>query len=287
MGRTLLSAKQSLQLSSMRQLTPTIERVEVKSLRFLRHSWNVFAICFAMISAAMAQSVSHDIAYFHVNRVKPGMAAQYETARKHHWLWHQKMGDTWSFHVWQIVSGERSGTYMVCSFNHSWKEVDESDQKVRGEEDDPAARVEPYLEAEWESYYRYLPQLSLAPEAGFSPSSKLAVFRFVLKPGEVNSFLLAQTRIRNALMKAGDRGTVRWYELITGGESPQFLMLADRADWASYEKAGTEDVDGVLRKIHGEQQTAAVLRDIHHAVLSKYVETWQYRPDLSFVPAAK
>jgi hypothetical protein len=88
-------------------------------------------------------------------------------------------------------------------------------------------------------------------------------------------------------MKAGDRGTVRWYELITGGESPQFLMLADRADWASYEKAGTEDVDGVLRKIHGEQQTAAVLRDIHHAVLSKYVETWQYRPDLSFVPAAK
>jgi len=149
----------------------------------------------------LAQS-SGEIAYFHVNRVKPSMTAQYETARKRHWVWHQKMQDAWAYHVWQIVSGEASGTYMVCSFGHSWKEVDESDQRVGGEEDDPSARVEPYLDVEWESYYRYLPNLSLAPKDGFSPSAKLAVTRWLLKQEDVENFLAAQAKIKDALAKA-------------------------------------------------------------------------------------
>jgi len=91
---------------------------------------------------------------------------------------------------------------MVCSFGHSWKEVDESDQRVGGEEDDPSARVEPYLDVEWESYYRYLPNLSLAPKDGFSPSAKLAVTRWLLKQEDVENFLAAQAKIKDALAKA-------------------------------------------------------------------------------------
>ena len=30
-----------------------------------------------------------------------------------------------------------------------------------------------------------------------------------------------------------------------------------------------------------------IMRDAHSAVRSQYVETWRYRADLSFVPAAK
>lgn len=77
-----------------------------------------------------------------------------------------------------------------------WKEVVESDQKVGGEEDDPAASVEPYLDAEWESYYRYLLNVSLAPKDGFSPSAKLAVTRLLLKPEEVESFIAAAIKNR-------------------------------------------------------------------------------------------
>ena len=149
---------------------------------------SLLALAIASMSAAQS---SGDIAYFHVNRAKLGMTCQYETARKQHWVWHQKMKDTWSYLIWQIVSGEASGTYMVCSFGHSWKEVDESDQKVGGEEDDPAAKVDPYLDAEWESYYRYLPNLSLAPNQGFKPSTKLAVTRLFVKPDEVETFIAA------------------------------------------------------------------------------------------------
>ena len=234
-----------------------------------------------LTSTALAQS-SKDIAYFHVNRAKPSLTAPYEIARKRHWLWHQKMNDTWSFHVWQIASGEASGTYMVCSFGHSWKEVDESDQKVGGEEDDPAANVSPYLDAEWESYYRYLPELSLAPKA-FTPSSKLAVTRVVLKPDQVKTFFEAQLKITKALEASRDLEPMRWFQLVSGGESPQFLLFSDRDNWAAYEESPNERLGEILEKIYGKEQAASILREADGAVRSKYVETWQYRPDLSFI----
>jgi hypothetical protein len=245
-----------------------------------------YVISLTMATTTVAQS-SGDIAYFHVNRVKRSMTAQYETARKRHWVWHQKMQDTWAYHVWQIVSGEASGTYMVCSFGHTWKEVDESDQLVGGEEDDPAAKVEPYLDAEPESYYRYLPNLSLAPKDGFSPSAKLAVTRWLLKQEDVESFLAAQAKMKDALAKAGHLGNLRWFELVNGGETPQFLMLVDRDNWAAYEEAANENLSDIMEKTYGKDRAASIMADVRRAVRSQYVETWQYRPDLSFVPTPK
>ena len=250
--------------------------------------FNVFALLLGLTivsfaSRTAAQS-SGDIAYFHVNRAKPSMAAQYEAARKRHWVWHQKMKDTWSYHVWQIVSGEASGTYMVGSFGHSWTEMDESDQKVGGEEDDPAARVEPYLDGEWESYYRYLPDLSLAPKQGFTPSNKLAVTRLVVKPEQVDSFIAAQSKIKRALVGAGYHGAIRWYQLVSGGEAPQFLMLADRENWAAYEQSPDEKLATILERMYGRDRAASILREVGGTIRSQYLETWQYRADLSFVP---
>src|SRR5581483_2687995 len=58
-------------------------------------------------------------------------------------------------HTWSAALGIAGKTWMKAT------------KKVDGEEDDASARVEPYLDAEWESYYRYLPQLSVAANGGF------------------------------------------------------------------------------------------------------------------------
>ena len=55
-------------------------------------------ILFAVATPALVQSPG-EIAYLHLNRVKSGMTTQYETTRKRHWLWHKRLGDTWSYHV--------------------------------------------------------------------------------------------------------------------------------------------------------------------------------------------
>ena len=122
----------------------------------------------------------------------------------------------------------------------------------------------------------------MAPKA-FTPSSKLAVTRFVLKPDQVNAFIAAQSKITRALAAAGYHGPLRWFELVSGGESPQFLRLSDRDNWAAYGQSPDEELDGILEKMYGKEQGASILQEADGAVRSKYVETWQYRPDLSFV----
>jgi hypothetical protein len=246
----------------------------------------VYAVFLAVATPAVAQHPG-GVAYLHLNRVKPGMTTQYETTRKRHWLWHKRLGDTWSYHVWQIVSGDATGAYIVSSFGHTWKEVDESDQLLAGDED-PGGNVDPYLDSEPESYYRYLSDLSLAPQ-GFSPAPKLAVTRFLLKPEEIDNFLEGVRKIKEAIPKTGYPlpGPIRWYQLVSGGESPQLLLLADRANWAAFELPTETTLDAMMERAYGKEQGEAILRTVRSAVRSQYLETWQYRPDLSFVPAEK
>jgi hypothetical protein len=179
----------------------------------------VGTICLLVVTLAVAQ-VPGEIAYLHLNRVKPGMTTQYEATRKRHWQWHKRLGDSWSYHVWQVVSGETSGAYIVSSFGHTWKEVDESDKIVAGDED-PGASVEPYLDSASESYYRYLPDLSMAPES-FSPAPKLEVTRFLMKPEGINDFVDGVKKIKEGVRKTDYpfRGPIRWYQLVTWWRGP-------------------------------------------------------------------
>jgi hypothetical protein len=64
-------------------------------------------------------------------------------------------------------------------------------------------------------------------------------------------------------------------------------MLVDRDNWAAYEEAANENLGGIMEKTYGKDRAASIMADVRRAVRSQYVETWQYRPDLSFVPTPK
>jgi hypothetical protein len=215
------------------------------------------------------------------------MATQYEATRKQHWLWHKRLGDTWYFYVWQIISGEATGAYIISSFGHTWKELDESDQLLAGDED-PGASVGTYLDSESESYYRCRADLSLAPK-DFSPAAKLAVTRFLLKSEGVNDFLAGIEKINAAISKTHYplNGATRWYELVSGGDSPQFLLLSDRANWAAFAPASDKDLDAVMAEAYGKERGASIPGAVRGAIRSQYLEAWQYRADLSFIPPQK
>jgi hypothetical protein len=155
-------------------------------------------------------------------------------------------------------------------------------------DEDPGASVEPYLDSASESYYRYLPDLSMAPDS-FSPAPKLAVTRFLLKPECVNDFVDGVKKVKEGVGKTNYpfREPTRWYQLVTGGESPQFLLLSDRANWAAFEPPTNKTLDAMMEAAYGKEQGAAILRAVRSAIWSQYVEAWQYRGDLSFVPESK
>src|SRR5205823_14364598 len=78
---------------------------------------------FAGLIPALAQQPA-EIVEIHINRVKPGMTQQYEAGRKKHMLWHKSQNDAWSWHTWAVLTGPATGSYVVGSFEHNWKDLD-------------------------------------------------------------------------------------------------------------------------------------------------------------------
>jgi len=241
-----------------------------------------FISCSALL--LWAQQAAH-VAYFEQVRIKPGEVEKYETTLKRHWTWHEKQGETWSYFVWLVDTGKNEGAYQIASFGHSWKEVDESNALVAGTpgpEEDP----EPYEQAVEESYYRYRPDLSIGSPMQ-QPLPVASVSRILVKPEAVQDFEVALQRIKRVLPTA-DRSvsmSAQWYELVTGGDCPQFLLIEERPNWDGVDENG--ELDALNREIEKTKISEETVKTFWSSVRTIYAETWHYRADLSRLRKSK
>lgn len=219
-----------------------------------------------------------DVAYVHTVLVKPGESEKFEATLRRHWGWHEKQGETWSYLVWTVDTGKNVGAYQIASFGHTWKEVDESNSLVAGTpppEEDP----EPYQQTGQESYYRYRPDLSVGSTVK-QPSPVASVTRILLKPEAVQDFEVALQRTKSALRGTdGAAFSVQWFELVTGGDRPQFLLIEEHRDWASFQ--GGSELDALRKGNRNKEIPEENVKSFWNSIRSIYSETWQYRPDLS------
>jgi hypothetical protein len=240
-----------------------------------------------LLIPALAQQPGN-LAEIHINRVKPGTTQQYETGRKNHMAWHKNQNDTWSWYTWEVLTGEGTGSYVVGTFQHSWKDLDGRAKFTQADSADAQANVGSSLAGEQQSYYVYRPDLSLAQEA-FPPAPLISVTHFMLKPEGINDFLDGIKKIQDGIKKTNYplAGASRWYQLVNGGETPHFVLVGDRANWASFQPPTDKTLDSMMEEAYGKEQGAAILNALRKAVRSTLTEALQYRPDLSYVAASK
>ena len=245
----------------------------------------VFAL--AMVVPAWAQQPG-SLVEIHINRVKPGMTGQYETGRKKHMAWHKAQNDAWSWYTWQVVTGQATGSYVVGTFGHDWKDLDARDKFNQADGADAQANMGSSLAGEEESYYIYRGDLSLAPQSP-TPAPLISVTHFMLNPDGANDFVAGVKKVNEAFKKTNEpsSGASRWYQLASGGESPHFVLVGDRASWASFQSPSDKTLDAVMEEAYGKEQGAAIMSSIRKAIRSIYTEALQYRPDLSYVAASK
>jgi hypothetical protein len=242
----------------------------------------IFLSCSALLICAQQAG---QVAYFEKVRIKPGEVEKYETTLKRHWTWHEKQGETWSYFVWLVDTGKNEGEYQVASFGHSWKEVDESNALVGGTpgpEEDP----EPYEQAAEESYYRYRPDLSIGSPMK-QPLPIASVSRILVKPEAVQDFEVALQRIKRAL-PGTDRSvslSAQWYELVTGGDRPQFLLIEERPNWDGVD--GNGELDALKSEIVKTKISQETVKTFLSSIRTIYAETWHYRADLSRLSKSK
>ena len=242
----------------------------------------VFAL--AAVLPVMAQDVGH-VAEIHSNRVKPGMTQQYEAGRKKHMAWHRSQKDAWSWYTWEVLTGDATGSYVVGTFQHHWEDFDGRDKFNEADGVDAQANMGASLASSPMSYYRYREDLSSGPEILPPPTKVISITHFMVKPEGINDFIDGVKKVGEALKKTNTQmsGATHWYQLTNGGEGPHFVLVGDRANWASFQPPSDKTLDAIMEEAYGKEQGAAIMVAFRKAYRTAYSEILQYRPDLSYV----
>jgi hypothetical protein len=178
----------------------------------------VFSLAVAPL--ALAQGADVNVGWVYVSTPKPGMVKQMEDGRKKHMEFHRKQNDSWTWLIWETMTGENTGAYLSTTFNHSWKDLDAWETKMgTADTADGAVNLSPYFTNTTASIWMALKDASHSGSMTEIPKME-EVNHFLLKPGTESDFNDAIRKINDAIVKTSWGVHYTWYALQDGGEGP-------------------------------------------------------------------
>lgn len=239
--------------------------------------------CFLLVpTSILAQSAPRMVSEVHLTTPKPGMTAQWEVGRKEHSAFHASQKDAWPVYIWQIMTGERSGSYMSVEPGHHWSDFDAREAFNKIDAPEIAKSITPYTTSAAMSYYVFRDDLSLTKPTATPAMMRTTTYYSVI-PGHGNDFADAVKKINAAIQKSKyPVKPSRWYALANGGDGPTFVQIVDRATWADMEPPDKPLVDA-LKDAEGDSGPQ-LLDQLYHSCTKVTTELSVYRPDLSYIP---
>jgi hypothetical protein len=243
-----------------------------------------FAVLLLASTFAAAQS-TETVCEVHINKVKPGMTAQYEQGRAKHMAWHKAQKDAWSWNTYAITTGENTGAYLISSCGHPWKDFDGREKFNQADSANANSTMGAYLQAEMMSYYVLRQELSAELKPG-PPPAYFSVTSFHLKPEGAVEFREGMKQINEAFKKTNEpRAPWYWYSLANGGPGPEMVLVSERKSLADMAPPSPKTLDDIMKDAFGDQGTTT-LTNIRKSFYQTNSELLQYRADLSYEPAA-
>jgi len=215
-------------------------------------------------------------------KVRPGTVQDYEASRKKHMAWHKAQNDTWAWEVFEIMTGPETGSYLIASGGHQWKEMEAWVAKMAdADAADSQASMGPYIAGTQREYWTQLNAISRMPKADVQ-YPLITITTYHVKPGSDAVLRAAIARV-NAALDAGKfpLPTV-WSVLTNGGSSPTYAVVAPRTGLG--EMAPSPSLLEVLEKQLGKPAADALLKSFYDNVVSANTELLRLRTDLSYLP---
>ena len=215
-------------------------------------------------------------------KARPGTVQDYEAARKKHMGWHKAQNDPWTWEVFEVMTGPNTGSYVIASGDHQWKEMEEWVAKLADiDAADSQASMGPYIASTEREYWTQLNSLSRMPAAD-KQYPLITVTTYHVKPGSDAALRTAIAKV-NAALDAGKYPlpTV-WNVLTNGGPGPTYAVVVPRTGLG--EMAPTPGLLQVLGKQLGKPAADALVKSFFDNVVSSNTELLRFRPDLSYLP---
>ena len=215
---------------------------------------------------------------------KPGFKAPMEEAIKQQMAWRREHKDSWRWLTWEYVSGEVP-RYSVMTFAHSWTDLDHALADEQAEEAAGAAvsMLSPTLPVV--QYYEHLEGVSdFGTQTNTPTLVEISIFQ--LHYGKTAQFYAALRDFHEALSSGGGSNRYEWFELRSGGDTPQFMLMVPRANWEAFDTRADLLPDR-LEAVLGKKKAAKLLERFTSSVKSHQRSVVRLRPDLSLVPIQK
>ncbi|MBI4462687.1 MAG: hypothetical protein HY653_07270 [Acidobacteria bacterium] len=232
---------------------------------------------------ALAQQEGQNVSRAYWVKPKAGMELQYEEAYKKHIAWHRQQKDTWTWTTFQVEAGDGVGQFITVTAGHRWADFDKPSVSPDADRADALANTGPYTESVRSVFSVFRGDISRPPAPGqVLPVSQ--TIRFHLNPGRSADFAYVVRKVHEAIGKTNRPGNYFWLERVAGEETPTFVLVLPRKDWADFEPQATP-IWEMMEEVYGRQE-AEELRALQNKAIhctSSYI--LRHRPDLSYTPA--
>jgi hypothetical protein len=215
---------------------------------------------------------------------KPGSKAPLEESIKKQMALRREEKDPWRWLTWEYLSGEVP-RYCVATFGHSWAEFDHPPALGQAEAAVGAAATLLSSAPPVVQYFEHLEGVSdFGTQTNTPTLAEISIFQ--LHYGRTAQFYAAMREFHNALSRAGGVNRYEWFELRSGGDTPQFMLIVPRANWEAFDARPDLLLDR-LEETLGKKKAAKLFEQFTSAVKSHQRSAVRLRPDLSLLPARK
>jgi hypothetical protein len=242
------------------------------------------AVLFVAGSLA-AQSKPGTLASIEFQKPKSGMAPQYEAGRKQKAAWHKEHNDPTPLLVWETLSGEQTGTFLVGHFDQHWADLDKPAISDEADVAEFQKVIGSYVESLVTRFYDYMPKISNAGDDK-TPSKFSEIITFYVRPGKNSDFRSAIDRIYEGTVKTKWPVNYGWYELSNGGVTGTYVLVFPHSNWADFEdKPDVKPYRDMLKEAFGQQEADSIVDRLDRSIEKQTSEIIQFRPDLSYMPS--
>lgn len=232
----------------------------------------------------LAQAQPGTVAALEFQKPKNGMVTQYEAGRKQKAAWHKQQNDPQPLLVWETLSGDNTGTYIVGRLGQHWADFDKPPISDQADLEEYQKVVGSSVESLVSRYYELMPKISNGENSG-GPSKFAEIITFHVRYGKGSDFRSAISRIYDATKKTNWPVHYEWYTLASGGHTGTFVLVLPHANWADFEdKPDVKPFRDMIKEAFGQAEADSIVDRIDASVMSETSEIIQFRPDLSYLP---
>ena len=185
--------------------------------------------------------------------------------------------------MWETLSGEDTGTYIVGRLGQHWADLDKPAIPDEADLAEFQKVVGSSVESITTRYYELMPKVS-NPTADKMPSKFGDIVTFHVRYGKESDFRSAIQRIYDASQKTKWPVNYLWYELESGGPTGVFVLVLPRSNWADFEdKPEVKPFRDMLKEAFGQAEADSIVDRIDGSVKEQTSQIIQFRPDLSYL----